>query len=236
MAFAHSQTRAQRTAGSGTGQSLAYVSDVTINNMLIVLTHWADTGDASVTITDTRSSVWRELGSQPHPNVAGSVSAVHYAIVPSSGPCTITQTLGTARVARTIIIQEFSGGLTNLDKLLGKWTSRAANEANSTIGPLEVITAEELAWSGTGGFNGGDLITPGGSWVERIEETSENTQTQDIISPPLGNLSATRTHTTDDFAGLFALFRSQEPAVPPAAGVAVGSSRAIFRAPARTWG
>jgi hypothetical protein len=198
--------------GSGSAHSVVMGANVTANNLLVVGASWTST-DTTCTLSDTRSSTWVDLISAGHPNVGGRFIAAFYAVVPSTGADTVTMTLGASRTDLQMIVTEYAGGLTT-SAVLGKVTAIANNTSNPTVGPLEVVTTGELGWGFESNFNG-EAVSATGGWLERIELTNL-AQTQDFISPSLGNLTCQWTSAgADDFARVMVLFRSQAPVAAP---------------------
>lgn len=224
MAFAFVQDDFNTGDASATVLTVVMGLGVTIDNLMVVCSRW-ETTDTTCTITDTRGSTWIEIPGG-HPINGGILVAMHYAIVPSTGANTITQTFGAARTFRSVSCSEYSGGLTSAIDILGKSTQFAFTEANPSSA-LEVLTTAELGVA-TGANAGGTTYAPGSGWVERMEPYTDN-QIQDAISPSLGTFLAAWTAANDQHVHKWALFRSQLPSPPAGGGQLVGVTQSRFR-------
>lgn len=221
MPFTLTQDDSNFNDSSGTVLTVPMGVDVTLGELLVVTTAF-DGAQATIVISDTRATTWRLAGIAEEP-AGGAKVAMHWGVLQSSGPNTITQTLGAGRPFRTCTCSQYAGGLVGLD-VLGKSTQHywANSGPNAQTEGMEVLTEHELGVAIIGNSLGSTSNATGG-WTERMEPGGSDTQIQDFISPPMGELAATWTNIDDDYVMVAALFRSQNPAPPPGGG-AVGNS------------
>lgn len=131
-----------KDAGTVTSTTLAYSSNPSANNLLVVCTRTGGT-TATITITDSIGNTWTNLTRQSVTGVG--VTQCAWAINTTSSADTITDTLSTSTTLRMVIL-EASGTATSTpvdqETNAGTSTGVTANSATMTISnPNELILA-----------------------------------------------------------------------------------------------
>lgn len=186
MAYgAHVQSRV--TNGSGTSLPLAYVSDVTGANTLIVGTRYGDT-PGTVNVSDTRGNTWVPVFAFPF---AGDliVMQLWYALSnASSGANTVTTTT-TNSVGIHLAILEYEGASLFDDSA---WSFGYGSSA-LTSGDMTISVANALVL-GVAGTLATESFTPGTDFVERLEQNV--IAVADRVVPSAGTYASTMATTT----------------------------------------
>jgi hypothetical protein len=162
MSFTFVQSRGLQATSTGTSLGLAYSSNVTSGNLLVVFADVAPSTDANnptVGISDTLGSSY---GSPDVTNFVHAVSeasncSIWHATAPSSGANTVTITSNDSSTYISIAIFEFSfTGTLSVDGTGsgGNYTTNASSGTLSTI----TLTATDLVVSGW------DVFTSGGTY------------------------------------------------------------------------
>ncbi len=137
---------------SAASQALAYVSNVAVNNLLVVVARCGGT-PTSITVTDSRGNTWTNCTFHAVVGIGGL--QISYAVSKDSGPCTVTVTPSATNTNR-IAIYEYSGAAASapLDAENNTQTGTSTTPAANSITPA---ADNELVF---GAVANGNNITP----------------------------------------------------------------------------
>lgn len=123
----------QKDAGTVTSTTLAYGSNVAVNDLLLVFTRWGGAA-TTTTITDTLGNIWTNLTIQNASGLGGTV--ISWAVSNGSGADTITDTLDASTTLR-MAIAEYSGKATSspVEAENNNQTGTSTTPAASSITP-----------------------------------------------------------------------------------------------------
>src|SRR5579864_199649 len=222
-------TVVQDASSTGTGSttlSAAFGSNVQQNNLLVVgVSSYAGNAFAPPAITDTLGSTW-SLAVAQNPGTAGtpSLANIYYAVVPSTGPDTVTVHMtGTNNLH--LHIYEVSGLVTSsvLDQIGSNFQSGVTAATVSTAGAT--TTANELVFAYFGRDNGSGTWTTGTGYGNALASPNTGSATdafsEDKIISATGIQTATATSSAADaLTSVIATFKAG------AGGTTVGATSA----------
>jgi hypothetical protein len=216
------------TTGSGsTTLAAAFDSNVAQNNLLVVgVGSYAGNAFASPAITDTLGSIW-SLAVAQNPGTTGTPaqSNIYYAVVPSTGPDTVTVHM-TGTNSLHLHIYEISGLVTSsvLDQIGSNFQSSDTAATVSTSGPTSMANEFLLAYFARD--NGSGTWTASSDYGNTLSSPNSESGTDAFSEDKIISAAGTQTATaassaTDGFTSVMATF------VAANGGTPVGTSSAI---------
>jgi hypothetical protein len=207
----------QAASTTGTGSTTiakAFASSVTKNNLMAVgVSSYTGNSFASPAITDTLGSTW-SLVVLRNPGTAGtpSLAAMYYAVVPSTGPDTVTVHMtGTNNLH--LHIYEVSGLLTSsvLDQFGSNFQSSATGGTVSTS--TATTAANEFVFAYFGRDNGSGTWTTGAGYGNTQSSPNVGAATDAFSEAKIVSTTGTQTATatssrTDSLTSVIATFKA----------------------------
>ncbi|MFI4972169.1 MAG: beta strand repeat-containing protein, partial [Hyphomicrobiales bacterium] len=191
------------TGSGSTTLAVAFASNVTQNNLIVVgVSSSASNSFAATPITDTRGSSW-SLAVTRNPGTTGTpaLAAIYYAVVPSTGPDTVTVHMtGTNNLH--LHIYEVSGLVTSsvLDKTGSNYQTGATAATVSTS--AATTAANEFVFAYFGKNNGSGTWTAGTGYGNTKASPNTGSATdafsEDKIISATGTQTATATASASD--------------------------------------
>ncbi len=166
MAIAYVQSRL--TYFSGNSGSLAFLSNVAANSLIVViLTHYLETGDS--TLSDSQSNTYTQAAARV---VSGDMSIEYwYTIASSAGALTVTANPPGGTSSCSMAIHEFSGVTTSTPIDVQDSNTGTSNAVSG--GPVTTTVADTVLVAGmvSGAWGGapGEVITPDGDYTQMQE-------------------------------------------------------------------
>lgn len=145
---AYVQSRGNNYGNSSSPQTLAYTSNVTAGNLLVVISAQGTDTSATVTVTDSLGNTYSQAGSystNTNPPPFGLRIGLFYCISASSGSCTVTVT-PSALVGQNIDIFEYSGILASSP--LTATSGNTGTSASPSTGSVTINAAGDLVIGG----------------------------------------------------------------------------------------
>ena len=169
-AIAYVQQAAAGETGAGDGViAVAYPSNVTAGNLLVVVVRWGN-AVSFTSLVDTLGNTWQQDAALVWDTAESVETRVYSAIANSSGANTVTFTVS-APQRIGVIVHEFSGSFsacrvdqTNTNESL---TGTAIDSGNVTT-----TVADALLFGATGYAGSGTPVTVGTGYSNLIEETT----------------------------------------------------------------
>jgi hypothetical protein len=203
---------ASTTGAGSTTLAAAFGSNVTKNNLMVVgVSSYAGNAFASPAITDTLGSTW-SLAVAKNPGTTGSPSlaSLYYAVVPSTGPDTVTVHMtGTNNLH--MHIYEISGLVTSsvLDQIGSNFQSGATAATVSTSGAT--TTANEFVFAYFGRDNGSGTWAAGTGYGNALASPNTGSGTDAFSEGKILSATGTQTATatssaTDALTSVIATF------------------------------
>jgi hypothetical protein len=229
--MAHVQSRAGYF--SGTSGNLAFSSNVTAGNLIVVSIHSYQPN--TYTVTDTRSNSYNLATSQEFAGDTNLKVFIYWAICASSGACTVTITPNTSGFI-SFGLHEYSGVAASSP--LDQVNSNQGTGTAVSSGAVTTTQADELLFAAMTSMAGSQVaITPDGDYTQRLE--FENGATEIHLNTQDRTVSATLTDTANwtlgsslGWAAAVATFKLDTAPPPPEAEV--DSARHAHRADSPT--
>jgi len=205
---------ASTTGGGSTTLAVAFAGNVTQNNLMVVgVSSYAGNTFSSPAITDTLGSNW-SLAVAENPGTTGtpSQSNIYYAVVPSTGPNTVTvHTTGTNNLH--LHIYEIAGLMTSsvLDQTGANFQSNATAATVSTSGPT--TAGNEYVYAYIGRDNGVGTWTAGNGYRDAVSSPNTGSTTDAFSEDQFISVTGTQTATAtssaaDGLTSVIATFRA----------------------------
>ncbi len=209
----YTQTANAKAASSSSDLTLAFPSNVTAGNLMVVPITWYNTQNPTITISDTFGSTWNHVG---HTNAdAASGCDVYWAFNAAGGANTLTFHSGTA-LFKTMSVFEYPGlSTTALD------TSNSASATSSLITvSLTPAGAGELVFAlGYDPSNAtGVRVGVGDDWTCRLSQY-DNATFVDMLNADMLTRSASAVSSgfslsgSHSWGGVIVAFKNMGPAV-----------------------
>jgi hypothetical protein len=194
MAPAHVQTTYATADTTATTIAVAFASNVTAGNLLIVTAAWADGGTGNApTITDTRGNTYTAAGSAHFDTPNGQGQHTYYVPSTTAGANTVTATFGTTTTYRRIEVTEVSGcATTSPVDAVSKFIGTSTTAANSvTSGSATTTTAGCYIYGAFQRDGTTVTITSGTGFTQRLNLT--DVDIEDMTQASAGSVAATWT-------------------------------------------
>lgn len=206
MAWAFVQSTGTFVAATSTTIAQAFAGNVTAGNLIVVASHWNDTGTTAAATDSLGNTYTSAVG--PTNFSTTDRAQVFFAKNITGGACTVTVTLNASRTNRYITIHEYSG----LDTATGIDVAAAA--AGSSTAPAASVTttaANDMLF----GFAFVANTAGASSGTARQLTNGDATQDQNVVSA--GAVTSTLTQTpTGTWVCQAAAFLQAGGAPPPA--------------------
>jgi len=213
------QYRATASSTSATTQTLAFTSNNTAGNTIIVAASWQDTG-ITPTCTDTQNNTYSVMVTETDAT-NDSQSGICYATNIKAGADTVTVTYGTTADPispsyRSLAIQEYSGIATA--NPVDTYTANTATGTTATNGYTSTATATAVSGDLIFGFftdeTGSSATAAAGTYstlnfAQRTLNTTLGSPvtTEDLVQPSAGPIAATQTESlADEYVGMMMAF------------------------------
>jgi len=170
----HLQSAEAHPAGAASTIALAYGSNITAASLLLVDVSWDYSGGTFVSIADTLTSTWTQVGSELQDTANTQANRLYYAYNSGAGANTVTVTFsaGTADFRR-ISVAEYSGAMTASDPVDQTASVAGGDTATGTDGTATgnitptvdgCLVAAVLTVN-----NGTPTVDAGTSYTERVD-------------------------------------------------------------------
>lgn len=219
IAFVQDDNALDSTSGSTLG--VAFGSNVTAGNLIVVMATWAGAGDVTPTVSDTLSNTYVEIGSHIFSMTADVGMSMFYAANITGGANTVTVNYTASRVFREIMVAEYSGASTTSPLDTSAFTVDGTATTSTDSATTPAVTPAQNASLLVGfisSVSGMGTAAAGTNYTERIDTTGGGggfAEYEDRILAIAASVAATWTVSVSG-AGMYnarvAVFK------PPAAG------------------
>lgn len=197
------QSRSALTVGAGSSTALAFNSNVTAGNLILIVTGWDNATAESVTsMADTFLTTYARLSTFEafwDVSAAAGVGGAWWGVVPSSGADTVTVTLPGSRANHWVAITEISGvdSSSPIDKTTKTGPIHGTAGADVMSSTADTTTSDgDLIFGFICNTNGATVPTHGTNFTLR-ESQPPSIWTEDRVQAAQGSVAATWTTTTN---------------------------------------